>query len=82
MDLAGPSSTVANVRVAVRIRPLSSRERQNGSTECISIIPRLPQIVAGPDKSFTYDDVFNTDLPLHEVREINVFKKIKWIINR
>lgn len=58
MDLA-PST--ANVRVAIRIRPLSSRERQGGSTECISVIPGTCQIVAGPDKSFTFDNVFPTD---------------------
>lgn len=64
MDLA-PST--ANVRVAVRIRPLASRERQSGSTECISVIPGTNQIVAGPEKSFTFDNVFATSTSQSEI---------------
>ena len=52
-------STTANVRVAVRIRPLNSRERLAGSTECISVVAGVPQIIAGPDRSFTFDSVFD-----------------------
>lgn len=67
MDLAGPSTS--NVRVAVRVKPLFGRERQSGSTECFSIVPNLPQIVVGPEKSFTYDDVFCADTTQQEIFE-------------
>ncbi len=67
MDLAGLSPSTANVRVAVRIRPQSSKERQGGSTECISVIPGLPQIITGPDKSFTYDDVYDSHSTQDEI---------------
>ncbi|KAI1713253.1 kinesin motor domain-containing protein [Ditylenchus destructor] len=50
-----------NVRVALRIRPQSSREKAEQSRVCTSVIPGVPQITIGDDRSFTYDHVFDRD---------------------
>lgn len=71
MNLAVPNSNTTNVKVAVRIRPLSSKERVSGSTECISTVLGVPQIVAGPDRSFTFDSVFAGDC-----RQLDVFEEL------
>lgn len=47
--------------MALRVRPLTEKERINNCTECLSSIPNEPQILMGTDKSFTYDYVFNND---------------------
>lgn len=54
-----PSSS--NVRVAVRLRPLNSRERLAGSDELIVCDLANRQIVAGPEHCFKYDRVFGAD---------------------
>lgn len=48
------------VRVALRIRPLVSREVADGCQECIAVTPGEPQVVMGNDKAFTYDFVYGT----------------------
>ncbi|KAI8082430.1 hypothetical protein BDF21DRAFT_361565 [Thamnidium elegans] len=53
--------TSTAVRVALRVRPLTEKERINNCTECLSSIPNEPQILMGTDKSFTYDYVFNNN---------------------
>ena len=55
------SSSSSNVRVAVRLRPLNSRERLAGSDELIICDPVNRQIVAGPENCFKYDSVFGAD---------------------
>lgn len=54
-------SSSSNVRVAVRLRPLNSRERLAGSDELIVCEGASRQIVAGPEHLFTYDSVFGAD---------------------
>lgn len=81
MELAGASSVTSNVRVAVRIRPLTSRERQGGSTECISTVSGLPQIIAGPDKSFTYDEVFVNDSMQREIFSLVAEPILKYFLS-
>ncbi|KAI9322747.1 hypothetical protein BX666DRAFT_1874370 [Dichotomocladium elegans] len=49
------------VRVALRVRPLTQKERLSNCSECLSYIPNEPQILIGTDKSFTYDYVFDTN---------------------
>lgn len=41
------------------IRPQSLREKNEDSRVCTSVIPGIPQITIGNDKSFTYDYVFD-----------------------
>ena len=53
--------STSNVRVAVRLRPLNSRERLAGSTELVICDPVSRQIVAGSEHCFTYDAVFGAD---------------------
>lgn len=53
--------TNSNVRVAVRLRPLNSRERLAGSNELILCDPVTRQIAAGSEHCFTYDSVFGPD---------------------
>ncbi|KAI1708492.1 kinesin motor domain-containing protein [Ditylenchus destructor] len=50
-----------NVRVALRIRPQSSREKAEQSRVCTYVVPGVPQITIGDDRSFTYDHVFDRD---------------------
>eukprot|EP01045_Picozoa_sp_COSAG04_P002600 COSAG04_NODE_96_length_26486_cov_136.642817_4_plen_139_part_00 len=45
------------VKVAVRVRPLSSKEHAEGSTACVRF-PQPNQIVIGKDRTFTFDSVF------------------------
>ncbi|KAG2210329.1 hypothetical protein INT47_003314 [Mucor saturninus] len=53
--------TSTAVRVGLRVRPLTEKERINNCTECLTFIPNEPQILIGTDKSFTYDYVFNSN---------------------
>lgn len=59
-----------NVKVAVKIRPLSSRELQNGCKSVVNKIPGHPQIVMNkPQESFTFNYVFgdeDTQVQLYE----------------
>ncbi|KAG2218460.1 hypothetical protein INT45_003004 [Circinella minor] len=53
--------TSTAVRVCLRVRPLTQKERLSNCSECLSYIPNEPQILIGTDKSFTYDYVFDTN---------------------
>lgn len=55
-----PEEKTIPVRVALRIRPLVSKEIGDGCKECIRCIPGHPQVVIGDHKAFTYDYVFET----------------------
>ncbi|KAG8450958.1 hypothetical protein GDO86_003296 [Hymenochirus boettgeri] len=50
-----------SVRVALRIRPQSSKEQTEGCHVCTWVYPGEPQVLLGKDKAFTYDFVFDTD---------------------
>ncbi|ORZ11891.1 hypothetical protein BCR42DRAFT_420830, partial [Absidia repens] len=52
--------TSTAVRVALRVRPLTTKEQYSNCNECLSFIPDEPQVLIGTDKSFTYDYVFDT----------------------
>lgn len=51
----------SNVRVAVRLRPMNSRERLAGADELIICEAGNKQIIAGPEHCFTYDSVFGAE---------------------
>jgi len=54
-----PSSRDETVAVAVHIRPLVEQEIEQGCSECIHVpSPGRPEVVAGPNNSFSYDHVF------------------------
>ncbi|POG64210.1 kinesin family member 4/21/27, partial [Rhizophagus irregularis DAOM 181602=DAOM 197198] len=59
--------TSTSVRVALRVRPLNSKETLQNCSECLTIIPDAPQILMGTDKSFTFDYVFPSETEQEEV---------------
>ncbi|XP_011005798.1 PREDICTED: chromosome-associated kinesin KIF4A-like isoform X1 [Populus euphratica] len=52
-----PSSEICSVKVALHIRPLIADERLQGCKDCVSVVPRLPQVQIGTH-SFTFDHVY------------------------
>ncbi|KAM4797477.1 kinesin-like protein KIF21B isoform 2-T2 [Rhinophrynus dorsalis] len=58
-----------SVRVALRIRPQSSKEQAEGCHVCTWVYPGEPQVLLGKDKAFTYDYVFDTDTEQVKVYE-------------
>jgi hypothetical protein len=60
--------TTTQVRVALRIRPLSDSDRFHNSSECIFIHPDEPtQVVLGQNRSFTFDRVFGASVAQDQV---------------
>jgi microcompartment protein CcmL/EutN len=60
------------VKVALRIRPLVSREKADACKECIQTVDGEPQVILGIEKAFTYDYVFNQNTPQVDVYEKSV----------
>ncbi|XP_030049552.1 kinesin-like protein KIF27 [Microcaecilia unicolor] len=46
------------VKVAVRVRPLLSREILHNHQVCLRVVPNTQQVVVGKDRVFTFDFVF------------------------
>ncbi|XP_065601717.1 kinesin-like protein KIF27 [Cyrtonyx montezumae] len=46
------------VKVAVRIRPLLSKEVLDNHQVCVRLVPNTQQIIIGKDRTFTFDFVF------------------------
>ncbi|XP_038172731.1 chromosome-associated kinesin KIF4A [Arvicola amphibius] len=67
------------VKVALRCRPLVSKEISEGCQTCLSFVPGEPQVVVGNDKSFTYDFVFDPSTEQEEVFNTAVAPLIKGI---
>ena len=63
------SGKVIPVKVALRIRPLISKEVSDGCRECIEVVPNEPQVVIGNDKPFTFDYVFGLTSRQQELYE-------------
>nr|XP_008101463.1 PREDICTED: kinesin-like protein KIF27 isoform X2 [Anolis carolinensis] len=55
------------VKVAVRIRPLLSKEALHNHQVCVRLIPNTQQIVVGKDRVFTFDFVFGKHSTQDEV---------------
>ncbi|KAJ8412438.1 hypothetical protein AAFF_G00127740 [Aldrovandia affinis] len=55
------------VRVALRCRPLVTKEINEGCQTCLTFVPGEPQVIVGIDKAFTYDYVFD---PMTEQDEV------------
>ncbi|KAH7662598.1 Protein KLP-12 a, partial [Aphelenchoides avenae] len=58
------SADSTSVRVAVRIRPQGPKERAQDAKICTSVVPGVPQVTIGDNRSFTYDHVF--DMPTQQ----------------
>jgi kinesin family protein 15 len=59
-----PTPTTSQVRVGVRVRPLASKEIQQGGKISPAVVP--PSISIGQRK-FTYDDVFDSNVEQAEL---------------
>ncbi|KAI9259488.1 P-loop containing nucleoside triphosphate hydrolase protein [Phascolomyces articulosus] len=55
------------VRVALRVRPLNSKEQAANYQECITFATDEPQIFLGSDRAFTFDNVFKPDSTQQDV---------------
>lgn len=67
----GESNLDTNIKVAVRCRPLNSKERVNGEQTCVKVYPDQI-ILTNPDNkteehSFAFDLVFPDDISQEEV---------------
>ncbi|ORX41636.1 kinesin-domain-containing protein [Piromyces finnis] len=60
---------MSSVKVALRIRPLSAKERLNCNRKCVSVLSNgnTPQIILHPDRKFTFDYIFDDDSSQKEV---------------
>ncbi|OXB80128.1 UNVERIFIED_CONTAM: hypothetical protein H355_006960 [Colinus virginianus] len=55
------------VKVAVRIRPLLSKEVLHNHQVCVRLVPNTQQIIIGKDRTFTFDFVFGKNSTQGEV---------------
>ncbi|NXJ69038.1 KIF27 protein, partial [Rostratula benghalensis] len=55
------------VKVAVRIRPLLSKEVLHNHQVCVRVVPNTQQIIIGKDRVFTFDFVFGKNSSQEEV---------------
>lgn len=60
-----------NVQVAVRIRPLSTREQLSGAVECVQLLV-ANQVAAGADRSWTFDACYGPDARQEDLFELTV----------
>ncbi|XP_061199889.1 kinesin-like protein KIF27 [Neopsephotus bourkii] len=58
------------VKVAVRIRPLLSKEVLHNHQVCVRLVPNTQQIIIGKDRVFTFDFVFGKNSTQEEVYTI------------
>lgn len=73
-----------NVKVALRIRPLSGKERLNGSTECLDAIEstsseEISRVVIGT-YTFCFDEIHPTNIEQDEVFQKNMFSIINNVV--
>ncbi|KAM9250852.1 kinesin-like protein KIF27 [Cariama cristata] len=55
------------VKVAIRIRPLLSKEVLHNHQVCVRLVPNTQQIIIGKDRVFTFDFVFGKNSTQEEV---------------
>lgn len=48
----------ASVRVALRVRPLNTKEQLQNCSECIGFVPGQAQVVLGSARAYAFDFVF------------------------
>ncbi|XP_011051088.1 PREDICTED: kinesin-like protein KIF21A isoform X1 [Acromyrmex echinatior] len=67
----------SSVRVAVRIRPQVAREVIDMCRICTQVPQGEPQVFLGPDKAFTYDYVFDTQVNQNAIYETCVNRLVE-----
>ncbi len=71
IDDHGEANVDTNIKVAVRCRPLNSKERNNGEPTCAKIYPEQIVLINPDNKteehSFAFDLVFPEDVTQEEV---------------
>lgn len=60
---------VIPVKVALRCRPLISREIQDACQSCLHMVCGESQVILGKDRAFTYDFAFGPTDPQQDVYE-------------
>uniref|UniRef100_A0A8C9MND6 Kinesin family member 27 n=1 Tax=Serinus canaria TaxID=9135 RepID=A0A8C9MND6_SERCA len=55
------------VKVAVRVRPLLSKEILHNHQACVRLVPNAKQVIIGKDHAFTFDFVFGKNSTQEEV---------------
>ena len=71
-----PEDKVIPVRVALRCRPLISRESAEGCQVCLQFVESEPQVILGTDRAFTYDYVFGPETSQKYVYESTVSRLV------
>ncbi|XP_059806391.1 kinesin-like protein KIF21B isoform X3 [Hypanus sabinus] len=66
-----------SVKVALRIRPQSAKEKIEGCHICTLVTPGEPQVILGKDKAFTFDFMFDMDARQDEVYKSCVDKLVE-----
>ena len=62
-----PEDKVIPVKVALRCRPLVTKEINEGCRCCLTFTSGNPQVILGQDRAFTYDYVFDPSTPQEAV---------------
>jgi len=60
---------MSSVKVALRIRPLSAKERLNCNRKCVSVINNnnSTQLILHPDRKFSFDYIFDDNASQKDV---------------
>ncbi|NWU89485.1 KIF27 protein, partial [Upupa epops] len=58
------------VKVAVRVRPLLSKEVLHNHQVCVRLVPNTQQVIIGKDRVFTFDFVFGKNSTQKEVYDV------------
>ncbi|XP_067913305.1 kinesin-like protein KIF21B isoform X1 [Heterodontus francisci] len=66
-----------SVKVALRIRPQSAKEKIEGCHICTLVTPGEPQVILGKDKAFTFDFMFDIDARQDEIYKSCVHKLVE-----
>ncbi|XP_067863557.1 kinesin-like protein KIF21B isoform X2 [Heptranchias perlo] len=66
-----------SVKVALRVRPQSAKEKIEGCHICTLVTPGEPQVVLGKDKAFTFDFMFDMDARQDEIYKSCVHKLVE-----
>uniref|UniRef100_A0A2D4EMZ1 Kinesin-like protein n=1 Tax=Micrurus corallinus TaxID=54390 RepID=A0A2D4EMZ1_MICCO len=69
------------VKVALRCRPLTSKEIEKGCTSCLHFVPGKPEVTVASSKSFTFDYVFDPSIEQEEVFNTSVAPLVRRVFS-